>query len=134
MHQVGPVISMAIAVWVASGCASKPWYDAPPPMPQPVSPSVSAILGSVDEVEFLWRASEHTEHYDFHIFNAQTSDIDQFMLKGMSVASICQGDLCGITINIGSLPVSERHAWRVRSTNMAGFSGWSRSLFTWQPQ
>lgn len=113
-----------------SACASRPWYDAPPPMPVPLSPEVKAELGTPTAVEFVWSRTGQTEGYDFHVFNGVTTDIDQYMLRNLQPEQICAGDTCRVRVPL-ALPASKRHAWRVRSYNNAGRSAWTRHLFTW---
>ncbi len=116
-----------------SGCASTTWYDEPPPMPVPVSPEVADSLGPAAMVTFSWEPTPRAETYDFHVFNAVNSDINQHMSRGLVPGKICGASVCSITMAV-SLPASERHAWRVRATNVAGSSSWTRSLFTWVAQ
>jgi len=116
-----------------SSCATQPWYDTPPPMPVPVSPEVAAELGPAALVIFTWEATTSTETYDIHIFNAVNSDIDRHMQRGLKPSQVCQDGICSVTMSL-SLPASDRHAWRVRSVNVAGFSAWTRNLFTWVDQ
>lgn len=112
-----------------SACASSPWYDNPPPMPGNASPPPGTLVSSNKSVLFVWDATPQTESYDFHIFNAQNSAIDQYMLTGLDPDEVCSGDTCSINLKV-TLPDSDRHAWRVRSSNMAGKSAWTRTIFT----
>lgn len=99
-------------------------------MPEVISPPSAAELGNVSTVEFIWHATQQTESYEFHIFNAQTSDIKTYMRTNLKAETICRDELCSITLTL-SLPESNRHAWRVRSTNVAGWSAWTRRQFSW---
>ncbi len=101
----------------------------PPLMPVKVSPPEGTVVTPGTVVIFAWDTTFQAETYDFHIFNAQTSAIDQYMLTGLKPAEICSGDTCSISLKL-SLPDSERHAWRVRALNNAGQSAWTRSIFT----
>ena len=112
-----------------SACASTAYYDYPPPMPRALAPEAGAILRSGEPVEFSWRRTDDTESYDFHVFNAENSDIARYMKTGLLAADICSADHCSINLYL-SLPESERHAWRVRASNIAGKSAWTRTLFT----
>ncbi len=112
-----------------SACATTPYYEYPPSMPQAMTPEVGATLQAAEPVEFSWRRSDDAENYDFHVFNAETSDIARYMKTGLPAADICTGERCSINLYL-SLPESDRHAWRVRASNMAGKSAWSRTLFT----
>lgn len=113
-----------------AGCANHPWYDNPPSMPEAISPPSGAELGDISTVKFTWRATKQTESYEFHIFNAQTNDIKTYMRKNLKADALCSAELCSMTLAL-SLPESNRHAWRVRSTNVAGASAWTRRLFSW---
>lgn len=112
-----------------SACATTPYYDYPPNMPQAIAPEIGATLQAAEPVEFSWHKSDDAESYDFHVFNAETSDIARYMKTGLPAADICTGERCSINLYL-SLPESDRHAWRVRASNMAGKSAWSRTLFT----
>jgi len=127
---VATLFLMALQI---SSCATQPWYDTPPVMPVPVSPEVAAVLGPAAMVTFTWEATTRTETYDIHIFNAVNSDIDRHMQRGLRPSQVCQDGICRVTLSL-SLPASDRHAWRVRSVNVAGFSAWTRNLFTWVDQ
>ncbi|ASJ76258.1 hypothetical protein [Granulosicoccus antarcticus] len=118
-----------MASTLLSACASSPWYDNPPPMPGNASPPPGTLVSSKKSVLFVWDATAETESYDFHIFNAENSAIDQYMMVGLNPDEVCSGDTCSINLNV-SLPDSDRHAWRVRSSNMAGKSAWTRTIFT----
>lgn len=118
----------AITVLALSGCATRTFYDAPPPMPIPVEPAVDSVLANGVPVRFVWQASRDTDYYEFHIFNRLTSDISQFYRSNLLPASVCGGGLCALTMTF-SMPLSDSHAWRVRAVNNAGFTDWSRSIF-----
>lgn len=98
-------------------------------MPGNVSPPVGTLVSEKKSVLFVWDVTPDTESYDFHIFNAQNSAIDQYMLVDLNPDEVCSGDTCSINLKV-SLPDSDRHAWRVRASNMAGKSAWTRSMFT----
>lgn len=125
-------LALLMGALMLVGCATTPWYDNPPRTPEPISPAENASLGSIAKVQFTWNATDETESYEFHIFNATNSDIQTYMLKDLRPDKVCQGQICGITLSL-SLPESNRHAWRVRSTNIAGASTWTRRVFSWAP-
>ena len=112
-----------------SACATTPFYDYPPPMPRALTPETGTSLRAGEPVEFSWRRTEDTESYDFHVFNAENSDIARYMKTDLRAEDICSGDHCSINLYL-ALPESERHAWRVRASNNAGKSAWTRTLFT----
>ncbi|MGQ7845392.1 hypothetical protein ACUNV4_12995 [Granulosicoccus sp. 3-233] len=120
--------SIAVLAFLGA-CASRPYYDYPPPMPQSLEPVAGAELRAGEPVEFSWRRADDTESYDFHVFNAENSDISRYMKTGLLAADICTADRCSLHLYL-SLPDSSRHAWRVRSSNNAGKSAWTRTLFT----
>lgn len=124
---------LSVLLFVAvTGCASTPWYDSPPPMPEAIGPQSGSTLSAGEPVEFLWTQTPDTEFYEFHVFNAQNSDIQRYMKTDLRPSDICDGAYCRVDLYL-SLPASERHAWRVRSGNIAGKSAWTRSLFTFRP-
>lgn len=125
-------VSIAAAILssgLLSACASTPWYDTPPFMPVNVSPTEGTIITPKIPVVFTWDESFQAETYDFHIFNAETRAIDQYMQTGLKPSEICSAGSCRISLKL-SLPDSNRHAWRVRASNIAGQSAWTRSIFT----
>ena len=119
-----------IPLMLLAGCASNRWYDNPPPMPVPVSPTPKAALGPNPQVTFTWKPSDTATGYDFHIFNSENSDIDRYMKRNLAPGDVCRDGLCTLSLAL-SLPESERHAWRVRAVNNAGASSWTRNLMTW---
>lgn len=121
-------IMAAAAICLVSACSRTPWYDDPPVQPMPLSPAPGAVLLPGDTT-FTWSRTAQTESYDFHVFNDETKDIDRYMLQGLNPATICAADTCSISLQL-ALPDSSRHAWRVRASNVAGKSAWTRSLFT----
>ena len=123
------IVAAVMSIVLLSACASAPWYDTPPYMPVKVSPLEGAVVNPGTPVVFAWDAINEADTYDFHIFNVETSDIDQYMLTGLKPSEICSGGTCSVSLQL-SLPDSDRHAWRVRAANMAGQSAWTRSIFT----
>ncbi|MFK7857018.1 MAG: hypothetical protein AB8B79_23085 [Granulosicoccus sp.] len=113
-------------------CATTPWYDDPPSMPGVIAPEVGAPFLSGENITFSWFSSETAEHYDFHLFNATNSDIEEYFNRDLDPANVCTGDTCSITLTV-RLPESDRHAWRVRAGNVAGNSSWTRTLFSIVP-
>lgn len=101
-------------------------------MPGVVSPEAGAIVRAGEPVRFEWSRTGDTESYDFHVFNAENSDIARYMKTGLLPADVCVAERCSINLYL-SLPESNRHAWRVRASNMAGKSAWTRTLFTFVP-
>lgn len=125
-------ITLVLLCFLLSACATTPWYSQPPSKPEPMNPVAGAQLGSTKDVVFSWRVAEQTEFYEFHIFNAVTSDIDRYMVRQISPKAACRSGVCSIGLPI-TLPESTRHAWRVRAINVAGASAWTRNVFSWQP-
>ena len=117
--------------WVVSsvsGCASGPLYDSVPLVPVNVSPAEETEIANNTSVTFVWQASDTAQYYEFHLFNQQTKDINQYFRRNLQAGDVCQGGSCQLTISV-SLPEATDHAWRVRAVNNAGFSGWSRTRF-----
>lgn len=137
MHRSAGRIALrlgAVSVFLLLGaCATKPFYDYPPLMPNPIEPQAGALLHPGEPVEFVWTRTEDTESFDFHVFNATNSDISQYMKTDLSPESVCTGNRCSINLYL-SLPESDRHAWRVRASNVAGKSSWTRTLFGFAPK
>lgn len=121
-----------VLLLISSACASRPFYDTAPPMPTALSPEQGTVLRAQEPIEFVWTRTAETEAYEFHIFNAQNSDIDRYMKTELEPSTICDDRHCRLHLYL-SLPESSRHAWRVRSVNMAGKSAWTRSVFSFAP-
>lgn len=119
---------MALTTLLCAGCVSRPWYDEPPAIPVPLEPAAASIVVNQAATRFVWRASENTEHYEFHIFNRVNSDINRYYLNEIDPDEVCYQSLCEITLEV-SLPVVKGHAWRVRASNIAGKSAWTRIEF-----
>lgn len=119
----------------ACAIATELYEPTPPPpvpyMPEPVAPAEGIELSQFDEVVFSWRASQHADRYEFHVFNAINKDTQQYFLRDLRPKDNCINDICSISIKL-NLPESERHAWRVRAVNESGASQWTRKLFTWE--
>jgi len=113
---------------VLTACASRPYYDDPPSVPQNLSPVVGQDVVINAETRFVWEAAERVEHYDFHVFDRSTGDIEKYYRDKLNPASVCVADQCSISLTI-ALPYIDEHAWRVRAANNAGKSSWSRSTF-----
>lgn len=122
------LLSLAAATLFLGGCASRPYFDAPPLMPEPLEPVVDTVLVNGAPVRFVWRETPNTEFYEFHIFDRTNSDITRYAQAQLKPSSVCGGGICSLT-TILSMPIDAGHAWRVRATNNAGFSSWSRSIF-----
>lgn len=122
------LVSVAMLL-ITTSCVSTDWYESPPVMPQAISPVIHAEKLAGQLVKFEWSRTESTEYFEFHIFNGESTDIAQYMTLNLLPKRICNEQTCSLTLSL-DLPVSERHAWRVRSGNMAGLSTWTRSLFT----
>ena len=101
-------------------------------MPLAITPEAESRFLSGEYVTFSWSRSDTAEHYDFHLFNANTSDIDQYYKRDLIPDRICDATLCSIALTV-RLPESDRHAWRVRASNIAGKSSWTRTLFAIVP-
>lgn len=112
-----------------SSCASTPFYEYPPAMPVVMAPEAGVTLRTGESVEFVWNRPADTESFDFHVFNAENSDIARYMKTDLAAANICSAERCSINLYL-ALPESNRHAWRVRASNVAGKSAWTRTLFS----
>jgi len=111
-----------------ASCASSNYPEARPITPTPVSPSngVDIVVGS--EIEFVWSASVRASSYQFHLFNRNNGDIDQYGMRNLRPSQVCAADRCSVKIKV-ELPINFHHAWRVRAMNLQGPSGWTRSIF-----
>lgn len=127
-----PALAVLLAVgWIASsvsGCTSERIYDSVPLVPINVSPSEESEIANDSSVTFVWQSSTGAQYYEFHIFNQQTKDINQYYRRNLQAGDVCQNGSCQLTLNV-SLPEAADHAWRVRAVNNAGFSGWTRTRF-----
>lgn len=86
---------------------------------------------------FSWRGADDADLYEFHVFDRQSGDIERYYRRGLQARDICRtndadGPVCTIELAI-ALPYLDGHAWRVRAGNVAGWSSWSRDLFTMVP-
>lgn len=127
----------SVFLWLAlagmvQGCAWRTYYESPPATPQVLEPVNAAVLGNDVPVRFVWRETADTEHYEFHVFDRTTSDIQRYFKAPLYPSSVCAAGLCSLTLTF-DMPVVEGHAWRVRSANSAGKSAWSRTLFKIEP-
>lgn len=118
-----------LACAIAGGCAMPEWHDTPPELPEPIAPETGANLVVNAPVRFAWRPVERATHYDFHVFDRETRDITRYYRDELDAASVCTAEACSLTLSI-ALPYVDGHAWRVRSGNNAGKSGWTRSTFS----
>lgn len=127
-----PALAVCLALsWIAvsvSGCASGTVYDSVPLVPMNVSPSEESEIANNSSVTFVWQASTGAQYYEFHIFNQQTKDINQYYRRNLQASDVCQNGRCELTVSV-SLPEATDHAWRVRAVNNVGFSGWTRTRF-----
>jgi len=110
------------------GCATGPVYDRPPEMPVNQFPPVGENLFKGQEGRFVWQPAVDATHYDFHLFDRSTGDIESHAKRRLRAADICVADECVVYLYLG-LPALDDHAWRVRASNSAGYSAWSRSVF-----
>lgn len=127
-------VSLTLLVLVAttlamSACTSRIRYEAPPLMPLPVEPITGIALSNAVPTRFVWQAARNTEYYEFHIYDRTTTDIQRYYRTPLRPSSVCGGELCSITITL-AMPQDTGHAWRVRAFNNAGFSEWSRTIFS----
>ena len=98
----------------------------PPETPTNIVPEVGVELVEGRSVEFSWTETATSASYDFHFFD-NVSKALQFT-NALSASDICVDGVCRLT-TVVDLPVFENHAWRVRASNAAGKSNWSRSVF-----
>ena len=128
-------LAMALLCTGLGGCALPVAYDEPPPMPAPLSPAVGASLVVDTPTRFVWAPVKRAAHYDFHLFDRETRDIERYYRAALDPAEVCRGEAgeegaeCAVTLSV-ALPYLEGHAWRVRAGNNAGKSGWTRREFT----
>lgn len=119
---------MAVLVILVMGCASGPLYESPPLPPVNVSPVESTDVAINSPTTFTWQASETAQYYEFHIFNNETKDIEQYARRNLRANNVCQDNQCSLQLSV-SLPLKQDHAWRVRAGNNKGLSSWSRHRF-----
>jgi len=101
-------------------------------MPLAEIPGINAQFMYEESVTFSWTRSDTAEHYDFHLFNATNSDISEYYYPELKPSDVCTVETCSINLTV-RLPVSNRHAWRVRAGNVAGKSNWTRTIFSILP-
>lgn len=118
---------LALVFLVVGGCGSSEV-----PVPENALPSVGAEIVAGEEVEFVWAPVDDADHYDFHLFNGVTGDIEQYYRSQAAPERICDASACRLVIKV-ELPESDAHAWRVRAARGDDLSEWSRSLFTVAP-
>lgn len=124
----GTVVLCAVLLVTVNACAARTYYEAPPMTPQVLEPADAAVLSNGVPIRFVWRASDTAEHYDFHIFDRTSSDIQRYYRAALRPETICAGGQCSLTLSV-DMPADAGHAWRVRAHNSAGNSAWSRRLF-----
>jgi len=112
------------------GCATGSLYDQAPEMPNNQFPPIGENLIKGQEASFVWQPAIDATHYDFHIFDRTTGDIEGHAQRGLRADDVCDlvANECRVDLYI-DLPVLDDHAWRVRGSNSAGFSPWTRSIF-----
>lgn len=98
-------------------------------MPVIVAPVEGSALIINAETRFEWRPAERATHYDFHLFNRQSGDIQRYYQRELSSSSVCSQDICTVLVSV-ALPYLPGHAWRVRAGNHVGKSTWTRTTFT----
>ena len=113
---------------IGAGCAGGPVYESPPQTPVNLSPIEAADIGINTETTFVWQASRDAQYYEFHIFNNENNDIEQYARRNLRANDVCQGDQCSVTLSV-ALPFKKDHAWRVRAGNYEGLSNWTRTRF-----
>ena len=121
------LLSMAL-VFTLQACATRAYYETPPQMPQALEPVNASELANGVPVQFTWQASETAEHYDFHIFDRTTGDIRRYYMAALRPEAVCAGSQCSVTVSL-DMPSDTSHAWRVRASNSAGNSAWTRKIF-----
>jgi len=126
LSQIAIVVLMPLILLM--GCASAPVYNLPPLVPVNTSPTNSTDVLIDAQTTFIWQPSETAEYYEFHIFNNETNDIEQYARRNLRADRVCQNGQCSLTIGV-VLPIKKDHAWRVRAGNYAGLSSWSRTRF-----
>jgi len=120
---------LMLACTGAVGCATPEWHDTPPGMPAAIAPGVGAELVAGAPVRFSWTPAERATHYDFHVFDRESGDIMRHDRSALDARTACDADECAVTLPI-TLSEIDGHAWRVRAGNVAGKSGWTRSIFS----
>lgn len=126
--RAGNLLFCILLMVTMQACAIRTYHETPPTMPQAVEPVNAAVFTNGTPVRFVWRATDNTEHYDFHIFDRTTSDIERYYMAALKPESVCAGGLCSVTLNV-NMASDTGHAWRVRAYNSAGNSGWTRTIF-----
>lgn len=126
LNRIASVVLMPLIL--SMGCASGPVYDLAPLPPVNMTPIVLTDIAVNAQTTFVWRSSENTNYYEFHIFNNETNDIEQYARRNLGESSVCVEGRCSVTLNV-ALPVKKDHAWRVRAGNNAGLSNWTRTRF-----
>jgi len=113
---------------VITACSTRTVYDSPPATPLTVFPAEAQQISRGQMVRFVWRMTADTQSYDFHLFDRTSGDITRYAQSSLSPQRICREGACSIEVVV-NLPVDKGHAWRVRATNSAGSSAWSRTVF-----
>ncbi len=109
-------------------CAGNDYPEARPITPTPVSPIDGIDIPVGTEMEFVWTATPRASGYQFHLFNRNNGDIDQYGMRNLRSSQVCAAERCSVVVKV-ELPINFHHAWRVRAMNAQGFSGWTRRVF-----
>ncbi len=119
-----------LTVLVGAGCAGFGSDQATiaPALPINVSPIEATDIKVNTETRFVWQAVPTATHYDFHIFNRQSGDIERHFMRNLKARNVCNGGECSVAMVV-ALPFMRDHAWRVRAINSAGQSEWNRTRF-----
>jgi len=118
-----------------SGCALPRHATEPPVRPVTLAPAAQSVLSVGQPTRFSWRAVAGASRYEFHVFDRASGDIERHYLRDLRRADICRIEglspdpVCAVEVVL-RLPVLDDHAWRVRAGNAAGWSAWTRDLFS----
>ena len=113
---------------LCAGCGLLPERVGPPALPVTVQPAEGAELVANARTRFVWRPVPGADRYDFHVYDRETRDISRYGRDDLRARDVCDDETCSIVLSV-SLARMKDHAWRVRATNRAGRSEWSRTRF-----
>ena len=99
-----------------------------PATPAIVSPVDNADLNSGLVNEFVWQHEEQVETYEFFFFNNDPNGDVSPIVTGLRAFDLCDSGLCRYE-TVVSVPIYDRHTWRVKAVNSQGESGWTQTYF-----
>jgi len=126
MHTLHRLASTALKLSISGLLLLSQSVLATPEIPTPVAPLQEA---STNQPTFSWRHQTDALRYILVVTDRSTGE--RVHRQSHLVEDVCDDTLCSFTPDI-ELGFSNRHVWRVRSTNTSGASPWVRTIFAYK--